>query len=191
MSHSLEIFTAHCVSELRQKTLGGQVVNNAHLAEGIYFSWDDDNARIALDMSSGPQELLSVKGTVEGAPQWFSLNITLGQDRLQAGDVLGLVIEAETATRLTGMPFLRSAWPDGGYVDTLLQDHLDLAAGHHVQVLLHTVKAEEALTGDAFLTLVLPLPAANIELSLRDIRLFVVEAKRGLRSIPQTVSDFT
>lgn len=191
MSHSLEVFTASCIADLRQATLNGMAVNNAPLAEGIYFSWDDEHANIALTLEATQQELFSAKGTVEGTPEWFSLNITLGQDRLEAGDVLGVVIEAETAAKLTGDPFVRSAWPDGGYVDTEMQDTLDLAAGHHIQVLLHTVKADEALTSDAYLTLVLPLPHTDIEVSIKDIRIFVIEANRGFRSVSPTVSDFS
>jgi len=189
MTHPCELATSLTVAELRGAVFDKAAENNAHMTPDVYLSWDEEEADIALETASGANMLLAVKGSVSGTPRWFSLNVGLGRGELQAGDVLGIVLELETPAALESVPFIRTAWRKGGYADTHLVDTIAVAPGRQVVTLLHTVDADDALCNDVFHTLVLPLPSADFDLSLQDMRLFVIAADRGLRTTPAQMSS--
>ena len=184
MTHPCELFTSAHITTLRGASFEKVAENNGALAPDIYLNWDDEEGVVAAQVKSEPNTLLSLQATVTTAPRWFSLNIGLGEGALKAGDVLGLVIELETAEPLNTAPFIRTAWRKGGFADTRPSDKISVEAGHHVVTLLHTVTSEDPVLTALFHTLVVPLPRADFNLSLHDLRLFVIGAERGLRTVP-------
>lgn len=191
MTHPCELATALTISELRGATFDESAENNAHIAPDLYLSWDDEQAEIDLKIASDAATLLSIKGTVANTPRWFSLNIGLGNGALKPGDVLGVVVELESPTAMDSVPFIRTAWREGGYGDTYLADRISVSEGRQVVTLLHTASAEDALCNEAFHTLVVPLPSVDFDLTLIDMRLFVIGAERGLRSTHVQMSSFS
>lgn len=184
MTHPCELYTTLAVARMRGAIFDKTAENNTHIVPEIYLSWDDEEASIALEIASDANMLVTVKGTVVTPPRWFALNVGLGQGALAPGDVLGIVFEVESPVAFESAPFIRTAWRKGGHADTRLQDRISVIAGHQVVTLLHTVEAEDALCSDVFHTLVLPLPLEDFEVTLHDMRLFVIEAERGLRTAP-------
>ena len=192
MTHPCELLTSATLSELRNADLDVSVENNAHLTPDIYFNWDDEEGAVEMSATSQPGALLNVSAQVDTAPRWFSVNVGLGTGAFAAGDVVGLIIEASTENAFATEMFVRSAvsW-DEGYVDTNLQDALNLPGGRQVVTLLHTVEAEDGLSyADGYHTLVVRLPAQDFDLNLHDVRFFVLGADRGVRSTPVQLSSF-
>lgn len=189
MPHPCETATSLTITELRAAVFETSAENNAHLVRDVYVSWDDDGTGIAVDVASDANMLLAIKGTVPATPRWFSLNIGMGRGALKAGDVLAIVLDFETSTAFESAPFIRTAWPKGGYADTHLTDEISVGAGRQIVTLLQTIDADDALCNDVFHTLVLPLPAADFELMLQDVRLVVIDAARGLRTVPMQMSS--
>lgn len=190
MTHPCEMFAAETVAGLREAQFDGPVENNAPLAPNVYFNWDDDEGAVEIAAASEPGALLSAAIGVSRAPRWLSLNVALGPGAFQSGDVLGLVVEADAGTDAVLPAFIRSA-AGGERADTDLQDRLALTGERAVLTLLHTVDATDGLARiDGYHTLVLPLPSSRLELRLRDLRLFVLGAGRGLRSTPVQLSSY-
>jgi hypothetical protein len=189
MTHPCELATSATIAALRAAAFDTPAENNAHITPDLYLSWDDEKAEIALQSVSDVTTLLALKGDVSGTPRWFSLNIGLGKGEFKAGDVLGIVLELESPAALDSAPFIRTAWRKGGYADTQLADAISVAEGRQVVTLLHTITAGEPLCNEVFHTLVLPLPGADFQLSLNDMRLFVIDAERGLRPVPPQMAS--
>ena len=183
MSHPIETFTSKAIFECRQAVFGCTVENNAHLSPEIYVSWDDQKGEVNLTADSAENMLLHLDATVAKDPRWFSLNIGMGRQGLNAGDVLGVVLETECNHAFNSVPFCRTALEDG-HGDTYWQDGLNLEAGRQISTLLHTIEPGDALEKSVFHTLVIPLHHEDFSLTLRDMRLFVLDAARGLRSTP-------
>lgn len=188
MSHPIEFFTSTVIADARMADQDIQVENNAHVFPEIYVSWDDEKGNVALKGRTDAGMLLHLDAEVMALPRWFSLNIGLGKGALTAGDVLGFVIEIESETGFSSALFCRSA-TDDGYNDTYLQDGFDVPAGRQVVTLLHTVEPGHSLEQNAFHTLVIPLPSQNFSLTIRDMRLFVLEAGRGFRTTSFTAAS--
>jgi len=190
MTHPCELFTADAIATLRDAQFEQTAENNTHLSPEVYLSWDEEGNTVELTTVSETNALLSLKASVTGTPKWFSLNIGLGRGSFAAGDVIGLVVETETQTPFEATPFVRTAVADSQHADTPALDTLAFEDGRQVITLLHTVGPDSALTTDAFHTLVIPLPGQDFQLDICDMRLFVIDADRALRTTPETLSSF-
>jgi hypothetical protein len=175
MTHFCELFTSQTIRTLRGANFEQEAANNEHISPEIYLSWDDEEGEVTVKTATQSNTLLDLGIEIGAAPRWFSLNIGLGRGHFAAGDCLGLIIEAESATPVELAPFVRSAMEDG-HGDTVLEAQSLPTGGRQVLSLLHVIKDEDAVTNDSFQTLVLPLPAESLTLSLHDLRLFVIPA---------------
>ncbi|TKA84353.1 hypothetical protein [Sulfitobacter sp. 15WGC] len=153
------------------------------MVDGIYFSWDDENGAVALEVQSPPGQLCHLTGRISGAPEWLALNISLGVLDFAPGDTFGMAANVSGAPCT---PYLRSLHGEM-LLDTALQD--DLREGP--QPLLRTFDAHDGAIGQGgFHTLVLPLPRQDFTWALHDMAIFMLPAGKGLRSAPLTLSSF-
>ena len=190
MTHPSEIFVAETVAELRKADFDMQVENNTPFATNLYFSWDEEFGQVGITAQSGSDNLLDADISCSGEPQWFSLNIPLGDAEFSAGDVLGVIFDLDCPDAQDLPLFVRSARGEG-YMDTYLQDMLSVKEGRNICTLLHMISPADGLAQEAgFHTLVLPLPSRNLKLTLKDARVFVLGAERGVQSAPMQLSSF-
>lgn len=109
-----------------------------------------------------------------------ALSVALGEGAFAPGDVLGVVAEFEGCAedRLGG--FVRTGRA-GGHADTSLRDALPGSAHRMVRTALHQVRADGAMAGaPGFHSLILDLPRGDFTLRLHDMRLFKLDAARGV-----------
>lgn len=190
MTHPSELFIAQTVADLRKAEFDTSVENNTPFAASLYFSWDEEHGQVVITAQSGSHDLLRADITCSGAPQWFSLNIPLGETQFAAGDVLGVIFDIDSSDAQELSLFVRSA-QGVGYIDTHLQDMLILQEGRNICTMLHTIGPSDGLAqGAGYHTLILPLPSGNLKLALKDARLFVLPAERGFQSSPAQLSSF-
>lgn len=189
MAHSSAIFSANVVSTLRQEEFDRPATSDEHIVPGCYFNWDSEQGNLTIDMTSKPGELFHLKTKVRQAPRWFSLNLSLGEAAFAPGDVLGIVVEGRSTNALELIPFIRSA-AGGELTDTLFEEHIKISAGHMVCTALHTVLPENGVASlKGYHTLVFRLPGQDFELTLEDLRFFVIPAARGLTTRPVTLAN--
>lgn len=185
MPHSSESFAAHVIKELKGTHLPQAPQNDSPLVEGAYFSWDSDEGEAILTLKHVPDLLFTLEAKVTRHPRWFSFNLSLGEDSFVPGDVLGVVAKFETKSNESFPFFVRTSRENADLADTHLQEGLTGGVGNVVQTALHTFEPFDAATqGPGFHTLVMQLPPRDFTLELRDLRVFVLPAARGLRSTP-------
>ena len=189
MTHACELSTSDTISALRAKALDGPALNNEELSQQIYLSWDSASGSVSATAHSEGGYLLNLKGEVAGSPEWFSLNIGLGQGQFQPGEILGILFELKCSNPLLVVPFIRTSMGEGEYSDTYLPDDFTVYGTREIITLLHTIIPADALCNEGFHTLVLPLPSANFDLQIYDMRLFVIEAGRHVQTRLPQVSD--
>ncbi len=161
------------------------------IVPGLYFSWSTAEGVTSLDLSADKGLLFRAQAHVAKPPQWFSFNVTLGKAAFAPGDVLGVVADLEGCEG-DSLPLVVRSARDGETRGTLLQDRLSGSGDRAVQTALHTVDGGDFLAGaPAFHTLAMQLPKHDFTLALRDLRLFVIPAARGLRSQAPTLSSFS
>lgn len=189
MTHFAELITASAVSILRSSDFSQTLENSTHVVPDIYFSWDNEEGEVDVTLKSINGYLGEIWCKVSGAPRWLSLNLSLGACSFTAGDVLGLVIELENCPDQSFPAFIRSTREDDVLGDTYLDDILKGSRDRAVRTLLHKVSPHSNMVGEeAFHTLIIPLPRKDFHMNLRDIRLFVIPAARGLDTRPATVA---
>jgi hypothetical protein len=190
MTDFINAFSIGHLGRLRGATLSGDVENNQRIFEGVYFSWDEAQAKIDISAGDDAAAMLAVDVAVEGAPRWFSLNLELGQGVLTEGDTLGIVVEGQAGAEVDLPLFIRSGGP-GKTHDTRFPDPLALGPETRLSVALLTLEEGNESCGEPlFHTLVIGLPAKSGTLVLRDMRVFRVPAEKGLRSRPATLASF-
>ncbi len=190
MTHFAEIFTASAVSILRSSDFSQKLENNSHIVPDIYFSWDDEGGEVDITLKSINGYMGEIWSKVSGTPGWLSLNLSLGNCSFAAGDVLGLVVELEDCPDQNFPAFIRSMREGGAPSDTYLDEILTGSRDRAVRTLLHKVSQHSDMAGaQAYHTLIIPLPLKDFSMNLRDIRLFVIPAARGLDTRPATVGS--
>jgi hypothetical protein len=172
MIHPAETAAASCVAALRAAPRPIRPDSGKEIVPKVYFSWDNEQTQVALDIADDPAALLDMKAEIVGNPRWMNLSIALGPAEFALGDVIGLAVLAEGEVALT--PLLRSR--EGNAVqDTGLGGSLTFGPGSRPGVLLHKLTGADPAVGAArFHTLILPLPKQSFYLRLLDLRLFVV-----------------
>lgn len=165
------------IRDLRHAELPMRVSTDTPLVPDVYFSWDTANGSVDITLSRHEDGLFTAVLKVSGRPRWLTFNIGLGGGAFEVGDLLGLVIETGPDNGAAGeaiglLPFLRSA-EGGERQDTPMFGALHLGAGRGLWALVHRIGIGEPLGRlKAYHTLVLPLPATDLTLDLRDLRLF-------------------
>lgn len=187
MTHFAELFTASAISILRISDFSQTLENNTPVVPDIYFSWDDKEGEVDMTLKSLSGYMGEIWCKVSKTPRWLSLNLSLGKCNFAAGDVLGLVVELENCPDQNFPAFIRSTREDDTLSDTYLDEILKGSSDRAVRTLLHKVSPQSSLVGaEAHHTLIVPLPCKDFHMSLRDIRLFVIPAARGLDTRPAT-----
>ncbi len=181
MTHPIELNAAQAVHSLRLDHHPRHQESELFLADGIYFSWDAGGGDVTLDVRPELGVLFHARAEVRRAPEWLSFNLSLKNGAFAEGDVLGLAIECEGCAGESLPMFIRTARGDTDMQDTYLQDVLQGSSHRQTQTLFHKVSTSEPLCGEpGFHTLVMNLPKRDFSFELRDLRLFVVPAERGL-----------
>ena len=189
MTHPVELHVSQILQSLRPDRFSEPLVQDVHVVPDVFFGWDETGGSVTGTVSSEPGALLTIETQVSGTPSWVSLNIALGEDNFTEGEVLGLVIEAEGPEDQAFSFFLRSARAQGAPADTEIADRLVTTGAVNVTTLLHRIDAQDGVAWQpGFHMLVMRLPAHDTRLVIRDMRLFVVPAARGLRPEPQGLS---
>lgn len=189
MTHVSELFTSNALSILRNTQLTQDIENDVHFVPDVYFSWDSDHGKTALSFKSVPGQLGTIWARVSGGPEWLSLNLSLGECTFAKGDVIGLVTELEGCDTQRFAPFIRTM-RDGEIEDTFLQEGFTGSEDRAVQTALHTLEGYDPMIGrTGFHTLVIPLPRKDFQLQLRDLRLFVIPAARGINTRAGTLGS--
>ncbi|WP_162798417.1 hypothetical protein [Sulfitobacter sp. SK012] len=191
MTHPIEISSDQTLSVLRALRQIEAVENNAHIVPSIYYSWDAEQAEVALSAQTAAGMLVDTDVTVKGTPRWLTLNIGLGRGLLSAGDTLVLTADAECDRKDDVPLFIRSS-VDGAQEDTELKEKLVVGKSRTVRTLMHTLRGDDGFVGhDAYHTLIFRLPAKKLRLSLMDLRLNVILAGQGARATPRSISEFS
>jgi hypothetical protein len=176
VTHFAELFTANAISILRNAEISEPAATGAHLVPDIYLSWDKEAGDVDITLTSIPGLLLNLSAKVAGTPGWLSLNLSLGRCSFQPGEVLGIVVELEGCANQS-FPMLIRSNRDGTLSNTYIDDILKGSEDRAVCTLLHKISAHSGMTdSEAYHTLIIPLPRKDFQLSLRDMRLFIIPA---------------
>lgn len=188
MIHPFEQTSADLIRALSVQILPQKISNNTPIAEGIFFSWDDVEGEVEFSTSREEGQLLGLNVKVLKTPRWFSLNVSLGKSAFAPGAVLGVVAEIQGDAG-TELPLLVRSIVEGKPTETALYESLMIPETRHIQAALHTIEVGGTLTGaPCHQTLVIRLPKHSFNLNIFNLRVFVVPASQGLRSIPATLS---
>lgn len=162
---------------LRATHLTGLLEDDTQISPGVYFSADTKggNTRITLHPTEGG--LLNADLKITGNPVWLTLNIGLGTGRFETGDTVGIVADLGNGDDTFNVqPFIRSNDKVEQF-DTVLAQTLAFGGTHGVTTLLHTIAAQDALShGEAFHTLIIPLPKRDLSMKINDLRFLHIKA---------------
>lgn len=182
MSHPCETFANGVLEALRALEAAGQAESDMRIAEGFHPSWSADEGEVTFGFEARADNLVRLDVKVATPPRWLTQNIDLGVGAFEAGDVFGIVAEIAGDAGHGLEMFIRSD-VEAGTVDTELDEPLPVPTGRGVVSALHTVRAgDPILSASRFHMLGLRLPMRDLQLDIRDMRIFVVPAARGLRS---------
>lgn len=177
MTHPAELAASRCLAALRAAPRPLRPLSGKPVVPQVYFSWDSDQAQVALQLDDDAEALLSLTADITGTPRWNTLSIALGNTEFAEGEVLGLALRAEGAGTLT--PLIRSRRGET-MQDTGFGESLTPSAGPRPGVLLRRLSGGDPMVGPPqYHTLILPLPRESFRLRLVDLRLFVLPAALG------------
>lgn len=181
MTHPCVVSTTNTLSLLRTTDLTGPFEPDVPLSPDVYFSADTVQGMAQITLHPLEGGLVKAGLEVTGDPEWLSLNIGLGTGSFQTGDTVGIVADTRGSDSFATRPVLRSSRANDETVDTCLAEDFIFGGLPGTMILLHPVTTEDALAyGEAFHTLILPLPKRNISLTLNDLRLVHLDASSGI-----------
>jgi hypothetical protein len=177
MAHNIQLGpdaeVNHAVAVLRAAQATGEVTSEAHLVPGVYFALDPERPT-AGTMATEEGDALSVRFEIEGKARWLGLHLPLGPIDLSEHHVLGVVCRSQAPQAITTRIAIRSG--DGaGFSDCFLPKRM-VSFGEdstHLDVLL-LEKAANLPAVAPWRELILFLPTASFEITVRDLRVFVV-----------------
>lgn len=179
MTHPCVAAITQSLSQLRADEYAGPIDPDTHLSPEVYFSIDTQQGTPQITLQELEGGLLKAALNVTGTPEWLTLNIGLGTGRFEIGDTIGLVTDFRGTDAFSTRPFIRSN-RDGEAHDTALAEEMVFGGQPSISTLLHSITSEDALGyGEAFHTLVIPLPKRNLSLSLYDLRMFHIDGAQG------------
>lgn len=177
MTHPIESASDALIARLRQTAESADLVADGQvLLPGMWSSFDAARAEIAGRITAGDAALLRIALAVPRPGRWCTLALALDATPLAEGDVLGVVADlaasapAEIALELRSLRGRRRH-------EVVFDDRLALTPEGTVATALLTVPPG-GLPGEpaSRRLLVLKLPQIDIDIVLRDLRLFVLPA---------------
>lgn len=177
MIHPVETAAETLVGRLRQ-TVGNTslAADGQILMPGLWSSYDTAQGAISGRYEAGGDGLLRLSLKVERPGRWCTLSFLLGEGPLAEGDVLGVV--ADLAGSVPAQIGLTLRTVRGKVQHELaFDDALALVPGGSVQTALLMIPPT-GVPADAAgrRLLMLKLPQTDIEIALRDLRIFVLPA---------------
>ncbi|MFD0859930.1 hypothetical protein [Roseovarius aquimarinus] len=174
---------------MREARITGRIEAEARFSQGIYFSADTSRSTVEIELAPLEGGLFRAEITVDGAPEWMSLNISLETGDFAIGDVIGIIADLRAPDPFDIHPFIRT--DHGGTCrDTPLAETLTVSSSGGTSILFHPVAASDPLTdGAGFHTLVLPLPHRSLTFDLQDFRLLHVASGEGMPAISETLGS--
>lgn len=163
----------HALSLLRDSALDVPLENETPLAPGINL-FADPALQISGRVRSPQGRLLEIDATMGAPGGWFGLHIGLGAPDLTHRGIVGIASRGTSAQMQVLRAALRSGESDG-FVDCFFDKHILTSpegASH-----LDAIPLAERDTVPAkapWRELVLFLPTQSFQLSLQDLRLFIV-----------------
>lgn len=191
MTSGFEDFTINFLRALASFDETRALENNREMIPSVYLSWDAEQATLEGDLAPAAAGGLTLNARVDGKPRWVTLNLALGTETLNAGDVVGLVLEAQANVPLQIPVFLRAA-TKGGEGDIGWSEPVECQTEPGLTLAFAEIPAWSPFGGsEAYYTLVLPLLAPDLTLTISGLRVFVVRAERGLRLAAPTLANAT
>ncbi|WP_294227490.1 hypothetical protein [uncultured Shimia sp.] len=190
MAYSIEVRASEVIAQLRDTSLSTPVKNEGHIVPGAYFSWDDGVENLDLQVTSKDGQLFELRAQINGKPQWNTFNVALENGSVSAGDLIGVVADVSGADGLTIPLFIRTSRGET-ITDTPLSEKLVGSAVRGTQTLLHKVSHVDAVAGEeGYHTLVVALPSSSFDVTLHDLRLFVLpDGEDEIAKVP-TLSSY-
>lgn len=175
MRHPIETTVETMLAQLRQMQ-GTQLLpgNGEVFLPGLWSSYDSDGGVVSGSYQAGDGAVLRVSLAVERPGRWCTLSLSLGQEALPEGAVLSLVADLRASRPVTITLMLRSVIDDHNS-DVVLDDRFEAGPQGGVQVALLAVPPGSVLCAPAQRRLlILDLPQLDMEMEIRDMRLFVL-----------------
>jgi hypothetical protein len=180
VTHPCIAATQDTLNALRAADISGHLDADTHLSPGVYFSVDRVRGNVEITLHPFDDGLLKAELKVTGNPEWLSLSIGLGTGTFNIDDTLGITADLRGVDAFSIRPFIRSA-RDNETHDTRFEEDLTFGDTPGTSILLHNVTSQDALSyGEAFHTLIMPLPRRDLTLNLHDFRLFHLNASSDL-----------
>ncbi|WP_412552922.1 hypothetical protein [Shimia sp. MIT1388] len=190
MAYSIEVRASEVLAQLRDATLTDPVENEGHIVPGCYFSWDEQVENVDLGVASEEGTLLQLNAQISGKPQWNSFNVALESGSVSAGDLIGVVVDITGGAGEKFPLFIRTSRGEN-ISDTPLTEVLVGSKERSIQTLLHKVSHVDAVSGEeGYHTLVLALPSSNFNVTLHDLRLFVLPDGEGEVAQAPTLASY-
>ncbi len=144
-----------------------------------------------MPLLQAPESLLKFEYEVETKPRWLTLNIELGNARLEAGAILGIVANLSGGAGSELNMFVRTT-RDDEFVDTQFDEGLLGSDVPSVRVAMHQLAQDSGSVGaTGFHTLIIELPFKKFDLDLREVQIFVLPAAHGLHLSDETLGRFS
>ncbi|WP_283424420.1 hypothetical protein [Shimia sagamensis] len=190
MAYSIEVRASEVMAQLRDTSLSTPIENEGHIVPGAYFSWDDRVKELDLQVTSKDGQLFELRAQISGKPQWNSFNVALEHGSTSVGDLIGVVADVSGADGLTFPLFIRTSRGES-ITDTPLTEKLVGSAKRSIQTVLHKVSHVDAVAGEeGYHTLVVALPSSSFDVTLHDLRLFVLPDGEGEIAKVPTLSSY-
>ncbi len=184
MSHPLEDAANALRTRLRDRREAGPVVPGRHIVPGVWIAADTQTGRLAAETAPVPGALLGLAMRVEAPGRWLSLNCALAATSgatgtpapapVAPGSVLGLAAALSADAPMQLGVSIRSGHA-GGHLDARFADRLEVGRDPMVSVaLLPVTDATFPPELPAWRNLMLHLPFRDLQLTVYDLRLFVV-----------------
>lgn len=177
MSHPVESTAEALIARLRQQS--GEIPmpgNGQVFLPGLWGGFDTAEGELSGHLRAGEGALLRLSFSVQRPPRWCAVALALGDAGLAEGSVIGLVADLR-ADRPAHLDLVLRSVEEGRNRDIRFDDGFELSPEGGAQAALLAVPPGSTLTRPGQpLQLLLELPKTDIDIEIRDMRLFVLTA---------------
>lgn len=161
------------LASLRRAPFSGLLTEGARLADGVWFSLDQEQGDSDLMLETGGSALLTARLATRRAGRWCALNIDLGNDDLSGLEILGLACRSRAPVSTTARIAIRNFMPGGGHKDVLFAEHLVAFAQESTHCDLLWLSQTPLLRQPAaWRSLLVFLDPQGFDIAFQDLRLF-------------------